>query len=238
MANPNAAVQFYGIRAVLDAYENRQAAPFVLWWGSQLLIKYEGKDLEEGKQVLGDYLRSIMTPDSVATYKLTVYDKLSKEGLNSRTPYDGSFNFKLHDPGYATPYQSAANSQVQRLEAMIEELREELNQREAQPEKPAGIMGVVSGLLENPQVQQAIVSRVIGFVDQLLGVPQVPVPQIARVGAVDETNAARQAQLLHEAWEALITHDPQIGEHLKKLAALALSDPQKFQSLVQMINML
>ena len=163
----NPAVQFHGVPKVLDAYEKRQAPSFMLTCGNQLLLKHQGTDIEEGKQVLYGYLKEIRTPENIATYTLAVFDEIPKGGISVKTAYDGSFNFKIHESGYQTPWAEQSGSRYDELKEMIVEMRAEMNARESETDKPAGIMGMISGILENPQAQQMIMQRLIGVFDKL-----------------------------------------------------------------------
>jgi hypothetical protein len=221
-------------------------------------MKYEGTNIEEGKQLLHNYLTSIATPESIATYTLTVYDRLpADKRLTSKTPYDASFNFKLHETGQA-PGQIYRHQELEQLRAMIEELRAELNEREEPEERSQGIMGAVQDMLAMPQVQQAIVGKVLAFVDKVFpGAPAMGAPpQLGKVAGMGESNTdiqlpaagdpasaayqdyMQQLSLTNAAWNTLYERDAKIGEHLMKLSQLALRDPAQFTMLVGMIEKL
>lgn len=250
----NPAVQFYGVHRVLQAYEDRQAAPFILLYGNQLLLKYAGHQMEEGKALLHGYLKSIQSPESIATYTLCVFDKVPSGGLNSKTPYDGSFNFKLHEPGEQMLYRNEMPHAYEELKAMILEMRAELNEKGE--DKPAGIGAIISGIFDNPQVQTLIAQRLIGLVDNILpmarqisyveqssGLGKVAGAdqgsyQDRKIAGADEHNYQEQIAATNEAWPVLFQADPDIGNHLKKLASLAEKNREQFLSLVGMLEKL
>jgi len=77
-------VQFQTANHVVDAYLLRDVPAFSIYQGKQLLIKYEGSDINEGASLLGNFLE--MLQNSAAIYTLCVYEDFTGR-INDKTAY-------------------------------------------------------------------------------------------------------------------------------------------------------
>lgn len=241
-------VQFRGVDNVLRAYENMAVGPWALFQGTQLLAKNDEKEIESGKALLNELLNTLNAEDNVATYTLCVYDDLKPgEKIKSGTKYDGSFNFKLNN-NYAD-YQAQKIGSAQALQERISGLEKKIdayfaspveNESEAEKIGSAGPWAMIGKLLENPDIQQGIATRVLGIIDGVSAMfakpfvsPSVP----ARIGAVDEGDQDQMVMAIN-AFNFLCTADPDFGTHLSAIAKVAKENPEKYSQLIGMIKFL
>lgn len=232
-------VQFRGIDNAVKAYENMKIPRWGLFQGSQFLMKYEGKDMNQGAELLDEYLNALdlRSADS-NTYTLCIYDADGK--INNATKYDASFNFRLVDNIDNYNQNKIAGG----VEMRIAGLEDKINQLLADPadEEPTvkdQIFGALGKILEVPQVQQALAAKLLGIIDgvgntvgSMFGAPQ-PVRAIGSTtpAALQDENAK-----LQQAINILAPIDPQLGTNLLKLAGIAAADPNKYNMLITMLK--
>ena len=186
-------VQFTQQDHVIDAYTLRGVPMYAIFQGAQLLTKYEGSDIDEGAELLSQFLQ--MLSGSAAIYTLAVYEEIAKgQRISIKTPYHGSFNFRFQD---TTNFQQvsglgAINSQLQKLSQEIEQLRRDRLQDEMDaadmPDEaqPDNALDKIAGFLSHPLVEkfmpvilgalqpkQAIPSAVAGDPGQAAQVPNL-----------------------------------------------------------------
>lgn len=236
------AVQFRGISNVLKAYTNNKVAPWAIYQGNQFLMKYEGDDLDEGADVLRDYLSMIDQRSSdTVTYTLCVFENPANGKINSGTKYDASFNFRLVDnieDHQNSRIAGVYEAKIAGLEKQLADLSEpeELSPREK-------LFEAMGKILEHPHVQQMIATKVVSLVDGLSdtigGIFKKPFPASypAAIGSVP-VDVNQENKNLQEAVQILITVDDQLGTHLLQLAAVAKKDPAKYKQLIGMLNLL
>lgn len=240
------AVQFWGIDAVMQAFESRQVPAWSLWQGRDYLFKGIGDgDL---RAVLDTLKNSFNDP----IYTLKVYEEISDPiKIKDKTPHDGCFNFKLNNPmhldgvGYVSP-----NSNFQ-LAKKVEELEKRLLERDMQEgdeEEESETIGQVIqdeviGVIRDP-------NRLLQWMEVIKGLfnpnqpaaPRTALP--ATVGNVMNETALtaeekeKQADRLLIAIDALEKADPNIVEHLEKLAEIATKNPKQFKFLISMLETL
>jgi hypothetical protein len=237
-------VQFYGIETALEAYDNQKIPAWGLFQAGQFLAKYDGTDLDEGATLLETFLRKIEIGyggNDQTTYTLCVYENPGGK-ITSKTPYDGSFNFRLVQRLEA--HQGNLQNQDERIGRIIEEklAAAGIGAADEEDEEPAGPWNAIGKLLDHPEIKQALASRVIGFVDRFLGGGSAPLPvqqqpaPAAAMGAV--TLSAEEIERVNQAVAILVERDPEIGSHLMAIANVAQADPAKYRSLISMLSLL
>lgn len=231
-------VQFRNKESVIDAYSSRKVAAWSIWQGRQFMFKYEGKDIEEGLSQLDETLNAI-SKGSTAIYTLKVYEELSTgKGvvkIKSNTPDDGSFNFRLNDPegvptvGQMNTYQRTdeLKQHIAMLENRIKELEEDEDEEEE--ESVGGINGFLAGLMGNPAIQNVIQNFFTNMAANLA------TPKVATaLHGVPDNN---QDEKINAAIETLKQCDEKLGDHLAKLASIAVNKPSQFKMLLSMLKM-
>jgi hypothetical protein len=262
------AVQFRGVDKIIRAYEFQKIPMWAIFYGNDLFTKYETErgdvpDMETGKALLKEVLESMDDDSGVSTYKLRVYDGVKNgDKVKSNTPYDASFNFSVLKRDEGSYYQARSRREEDRdneiadLKAMVKTLTEQLNseEEEEEEEKPEGIMGVLSGIMKMPAVEQAIAAQV-GEVVKMFAAKIMPINhggnQMGRVGAIPadsntqdaapmkavpiEANDDEQQDRMQQALDIIYPIDPFLGDHLLKIAAIATADPAKYKMLIAML---
>jgi len=238
---------FRGLNQVMKAYMANEVAAWSISCGKSMPFKYEGDDLNEGQQMLKQAFKMLKEGGSEAAYQLRVYDHMPSGKILSNTPDSGSFSFGLFDyDGEQSPYQKRTNSVLgavnEKLEAFqaawMEKVLDKVKQdeeEEAQPAKPAGIMGFVGAMLDNPQIQGMLMQKIFGWLN---GGAQMP----AAIGAVEQGSQPAQVTLtqdqvdkLNAAVDILMTCDPNLGDHLMKIATIARDEPGKYKMFAAML---
>jgi hypothetical protein len=230
-------IQFRGIESVITAYENREVGPWGLFNGKQFLFKYEGSDVSEGSNTLRTLLEEI-SKTSNAVYTLKVYEEIVGGRIKENTPSDGSFNFKLDAPEQlerAQQYIGYSQTNKELLQR-IEELEERLAERdEPETENKLGVIGEIIG---HPTIQPLVQTLLqsIFAPKQPAQVPQqqqpvnnVPMQRVSLNGINDDARLTQAVQALSEC-------DPQLTEHLEKLARLAQDSPDSFKFLIATLD--
>jgi hypothetical protein len=236
-------VQFRGISNVVKAYVNMDVPRWGLFQGNQFLMKYDGNEVSEGKQLLEDYLEALdLRSADGNTYTLCIYDNPAGK-INSATKYDGSFNFRLVDNFDDHAQSRMSGVYEQRIKGLEDKITELTTEPEDEPEPSAmqNLWGAVGKILEHPQVQQALAGKILtlidGVGDTITGIFK-PVAKMrpAAIGTTTDVNAENAK--LQEAVNILVKVDNQLGTHLLQLAKVAEADPKKYQSLISMLNLL
>jgi hypothetical protein len=248
MGMHGAAAQFRGINSVLMAYENQKIAPFAVLWGKQFLFSYSGNELEEGKQLLQQWLTAVSAdnPDATATYTLRLYDGLAdKEKIKAGTDYDASFNFKLADydqyNNMGIPRRGETAAKVYELEQTVLQLKQRLEEEENEEEEKPGALGsigaMLQGLLEHPEIKQAIAGKLVRLFDNLFTMQPQQLGQIAGPApAAMSEPATDEITRLNAALAKLYNADPDLINHLEVLATMAEKETAKFQMLISMLK--
>lgn len=254
-------VQFNGPEQVLAAYESRDLPAFSLWCGKQFMYAYEEEDIQEGKQMLAGWLENLK--QSAATYTVAVYRKFDPdEGITAQTPYHGSFNFRMQEKPLTylgEAYGSAGGNwkhladELQRLKEENEtlrdenaELEEELKKLEA--EKEAGVGGKIGGMLggmatelmSNPAIVDTIATGIAGWLQKIMTPAQTGSPKALAGGDALQWQARVEppaAAVVHDSLNKLFAAPGiDVPALLQMLATMAVEDPQKFATYVDMFK--
>jgi hypothetical protein len=236
-------VQFRGIENVLKAYNNKDVPRWALFQGNQFLEKYDGTDMKEGAQVLADFLGMIdQRSNDLNTYTLCVYDDPG-EKIKNTTKYDASFNFRLVD-NFEDHLQNKMSGAYEQRIAGLENRIAELTQDEPEPE-PTGkdqIFAALGKILEHPQIQQVIANKILGVIDGVgdvvSGLFKKPVAAAAIGSTTTRPVVQDENQKLQQAINILATIDPTLGTNLLKLAEKVQGNPEKYNGIISMLNMI
>lgn len=222
-----ASIQFKGVDSVIEAYENREVAPWSIWQGKQFMFKYEGNNVAEGAQQLTATLE-LLKESSNAIYTLKVYEDLKGGKIKSNTADDGSFNFKLNgDEQTITQNQYASLKYNDKLSERLERIEQALLEREDEEPEPENKLGVIGEIISHPTIAPIVQNIVAAIFSK--GQSPAQTPRVALSGVNDESE-------LKEAVEALKKHDSKLTEHLQKLAALAEQSPESFKFLLTTLD--
>lgn len=246
-------VQFIGTDQVIRAFEARNIDIWSIWCGKEYHIK--GNGVEELKA----YLDMIAESQTAATYTLKVYEDLTDiKEVKSNTPHDGSFNFKLfsvYDQPGRTGIIGRHYGYPSRDDIVLQKLQEfdtKLNLLAAGPEidpEEETIEKAVLGMIQEPSKLHEFFQALQQGKNLLMGHP-VEMGSIGSVFKAGQTKpgssaAAGQApqnlsqqsseeigQRIATALDILEQNDPQLVEHLEKLAIMAQNNPVQFKTII------
>lgn len=223
-----ASVHFKGIDNVLNAYEARKVAPWSLWQGTQFLFKYEGNDISEGAQHLNEILDRL-AESSNAIYTLKVYEELPSGKIKEKTPADGSFNFRLNvDSQEITNSQYGALRNQNAILERLERIEQRMNE-DNEEEEPQNKLGLIGEILNDPGISQIIQPLIAKFFGLGTTTPQMPMRSISGINDDAAATLKRAIEILQKA-------DPDLPEHLTKLADLSKESPESFKFLLQTLD--
>lgn len=224
-------VQLIGIKEVIDRYARIQAASWALFQGRQFIVS--GNGAEELEEWLNDFNKT----GSTATYTIRMYDSEeppTAAGANS--DYLASVNFKLHDLYEGHGIAGHNNKLMERLDKIEKKMSEPDDEDDDEPET---IIDIMMGWLEQPEK----LGQVIGAIKQLwqtapAGVGAMPAPAQAIGSLTPGVNQSQGERLerLSRALDTLERKDPQLVEHLEKLAKLATDSPLTFSAILDKLN--
>lgn len=161
------AIQIRGVDAVLDHYKKGNIAAWASCKGKAMNCKYEGSDIEEGGEILKEWLERLKQFNSAASYELRLYEDLPKNGkIRPSTADYISFMFcvkeredavtgtgQLPPAGITTMLREIYDgkfenymlqTKLDQLQQQLDELEEEVEQYEKKPKnEPQKGMGHV-----------------------------------------------------------------------------------------------
>jgi hypothetical protein len=182
----------FGKDAVLKMFD-QQATPFYLVvQGKEKETKFDSldhcDDIEDAKDYLNTQLEAIEYFGSPAQFRINFYRCLNEKGKLSLDNLKASNTFKLNENGNDQPGtywgdkrgvgSVGGNSELAELKAIVLQQQSQINallkdpdDDTEEPQAVGGVMGMLAGLLNNPQIQEALAAKVIGFVNQIIPDP-------------------------------------------------------------------
>lgn len=256
-------VHFRGKDAIVQAYSRNNVPGCILCSAKDILFQYDGDDVEEGADMLGQFIDALKKGHSQAVYQLRMY-KDPPANVNLKTDWNYSFKCRILDEDEVTENGGSYNTSretYKRLDALTAELAELKRERELEQEEEGeevgGFQSVIGGLINRPDVQNFLIQKMMGFMNNLTGnkgqpaqpgaavsgLPGAAAQPMAAEGLQQEINtdtaynrlAPDQRQLLDQAMAVLMERDPNIGTNLYKLAKILYSDPDRYNNLAKMI---
>ena len=244
------AVVFRGIAQVLDAYEANDIGPWALIIGNDVFCAYSENSVEAGKAMLDETLRRLHAGNSRATFDLRVYKIKPDQDILSNTPHLRAFKFSLYEDSDQTPFEhgrrQASMMYDSKLEAMtkeIAELKAALSAAETgqDEEKPNSVNGMIAGILELPNVKQALSMKLVGLIDKIvpmnLGGSSARPAAIAGIeGGGGSLLDVDQQMKVQQAVNILCSRDAKLGDHLLGVANIAVTNPEQYTMLIRMLK--
>ena len=153
----------YSIESILDEYRENGCPAFAVYEGKERRKIYEGKDMEEGEEMLSRFLNRIEN----GSFKVKIYKSVPKAGIDDKTPV---FLALPYERRYTTEEKNQYWQERGLGGHMIQEIRDlkaEISGLKAQMEEPetddeleaqAEPQSLIAGLMTNPGVQNIIAS--------------------------------------------------------------------------------
>ena len=217
------------IDGVLDAFESLECPAVSIFDGRSQVWSYIGPDIADTSVNLEKYLKGIEGSGDHTAYTLKIYlDCIDRKNITSKTQDNGSFNFRLNEPGVNSRRRDKDGNETPTLTARVMGIEAKIDQLLAEDEgeevtgQPVGFIGQVMEIVKNPEAMSGIMQIVAGVremftakaIPVLSGLPGEPTDPIA----------------------VLSQYDPDIMEDLRRLARLAQKDKAQFDGLIRMLR--
>lgn len=244
------AVAFRGTKQVVGAYVANDMPSWAICNGkpADIMFAYEGDDIEEGSALLEETLKRMCTGSSTAAYTFRAYQLNKGSKILSNTPHNRAFSFKLYeDEGEDySPFEAGrrhsereAEEKIAALQSQIDVLKKQIEEDEDE-DNPGGVQGFLSGIMEDPTMKQVLVRALAGIVSKVvpMGEPMQPasVAGVGDTGQLVSVLQPGQPEKVQQAINVLCAKDPELGDHLLKLAAIAMNNPNQFNMLIGMLS--
>jgi hypothetical protein len=241
-----------GPDAVCSWYEEmaEDNSPYYsVWEGKYLRFSYGRDDVAAGSEILRRNMESGKNAGSSDAMILKLHDvPLPKgTGITDKTPYSGSVVFRccgIEDDATAVYNLSGLGAIERRLKA-LEGVGEDKEMKEG------GVMGMLNGILMNPQVgpvvAQAAIGAVFGIINKFLpgvlpspGGQPGPAPTMAGIPnpPIPATPVNSQEKNFDWAMDTLEAACPDIEQDLIKFAELSQKNPELFKMVIQQLRAL
>lgn len=234
------AIQFRSIGDTVAAYERLDCPVWSLWDGKRFMFKGEGAD------ELRAFLDLMNNNGSTnAEYVLAYYEGVAdKSAVNSKTPFDGSFRFRLNSDGTEITTgqyrQIGSINEMQTKMSVIESKLDVLLSEEDDGEGESESLGIVGQILGHPSIAPMIpvlVEKIMSSVFNPAAVQPAPsMPPLRKVSGIEPVSAAHSDAVLQNAIDRLSKADPKLALHLSQLADLSERDPNSFNYVVKMLE--
>lgn len=226
--------EIFDIDGLVGFYDQYDTANYIIYAGHKpepnyVRGEYRDNDKNIGREHLINALIALKNnAQNTNTYLLQLVE-------NKRTKNTPSVTFQLNQKDMVSPYMPMVipnNSnndlilqKLNGIESRINAIEEE--DIEEEEEKPAGITGIIDTLLQNEQIQIAMV----GAVTSLLGKFMPQNKPMAIAGIPEE-----QDEKIIGAIAILKQHDANLGDDLMKLADMAENNNGQFNFLISMLR--
>jgi len=228
-----------GADAILMWFKENAETPFYsVWKGTDLLYQNNTNDMEIAAEKLYNNTIAAEQNGFNDVLMLKLHPIIEKNGyVTKKTDVIGSCTFR---PAELVPYQplqlynqQAANSNdliLQKLNG-IESRLNNLEEEEIEEEEPQkkGLGAIFENLLQNEQVQAAILGIAGNFINKIM--PQNNDKTLALGAITDE-----QQHKIDTAINILKQHDECLGDDLMRLADMAINNNGQFKFLLSMLR--
>lgn len=238
-----------GTDGVLDWFDSVVKTPFFsVWNGKQICYSWSDNDLEKGRDMLEGNLRIFENNKVGDPFILKLHPALDKNDLiTDKSPVYASLNFRVFD-SYALPLGSQTgaiafenNPKLQALSDKVDKLTLLIQDNDNQPdEDQPGLMGSINKVLQMPGVSDAVAPLIGAITNMVLksmniAIPESPLPSYngGTISGISEDQESK----INQALDILEQIDPNLGDSLLRLAAIAQKDPNKFKTLLSMLSM-
>lgn len=154
----------YSIDSILEEYRENGQPAFAIYEGKERRKIYEGKDLEEGEEMLSRFLSRIEN----GSFKIKIYKAVPKAGIDDKTPVFLSLpyekKYSVEEKNQYWEGRGLGGHMMEELRNMRAEIGALKNQLEAEPEsdeeleEQAEPQSLIAGIMGNPAVQNIIAS--------------------------------------------------------------------------------
>jgi len=227
-----------GADNVLNWFEANAKEPyFSVWKGREILFSNNENDFEAAKDKLHSNIVAGEQNNVTEDLQLRLHYKPAKGYINNKSEYHSSLFFTPTEVETMHPatmyYQNNNNNnaileKLNGIESRISAIEtDEDPEEEEEEEKPKGINGIIDTLLQNEQIQMAMINAATSFIGKFM--PQNKPMGIA--GIPEE-----QDEKIIGAIAILKQHNANLGDDLMKLADMAQNNNGQFNFLISMLR--
>jgi hypothetical protein len=249
--------ELHSVEEVLNFFELRDAASYRIYAGNSVnpaycRDEYIGENQEMAVQQLAATLQALKANvNNTNQYLLQVIHKVIKASKDANKPVDFvNVTFQLNGVGGVVGAVGVPTGNDYMLQQLIEMQKQnqiaivnlqntiiDLHQQKIEdvetdiPENKLGSLGSIAGqLLSNPNIQEMLANKIIGFLTPknngtINGVPKE-----------NNTIASNQDELIILGIQRLQAVNPQLGQDLNLLADMAETNKMQFNMLLSMLR--
>jgi hypothetical protein len=242
MPTPSKSVHFHDAESAIEGYEKAGTPAFGLFCGRQLISKYQGGNMDEGKAALSWWLEHFDEMKSAAIYTICLYEEVPVKGIKDNTPYDGSFNVRFVDvPIGGLPREvymqyggGNANAMLKELGELRQQVKElqDAGAEEEEENPPKRTMGdVMITALESqiPKLANHLSDYIFGLTAKT--------PAIMN-GVTTTATPTVEKDRMYKACDQLAESVPDIAEVLEKLVLISRSKPDEFKLYIKALRLM
>lgn len=171
---------FREIEYILKQYDVMGTPFYTVYQGKDYKFDHIEDDLESGRAYLDQQLQAIKYFGNTAQFKITFYRELTDKGKFNQENIKGSNTFKVisEEDADGMPYwekkRGIVSPELKELRELVAAQQSQINalledaDEEEEPGVLGGLMGHLSPILQNPQVQQAIAAKISGLLDKFI----------------------------------------------------------------------
>ena len=228
--------QCTGTTGVMDWFDRNATSPYysvceiISGTKRDLLFSCNNESIDNARRILEENISAFEQNGVNTLYALILHPKLDKTGyITSSTPSHAMLKFRaaeLEQPVYGVgAYTGGGSNNSYAMEKIMDKLNmlesrlaaaEEFDEVEMTPQNP------INNMLANPQVQEALISGLLGMVGNMLNGGK-PMSGVAGIGSINEEAITILDSLMKKGVSI---------EHLKKLNSMTDS---KLQNLLIML---
>lgn len=179
-----------GMDSVIQGFDTFNSPFYAVLQSGAIKYIHDEDDMESAKDLLRDNMEAAKQAGSDALYQIRFYRGVPDGGIDSKTGYIGSFNFKVQDePKQYIPYQVGASPELTQMQQKIAALEEKAQVEYEPDERP----GIIETLIQNPQVLMGAIAGITQIVKDLFkphsqSQPKTEPPELYQIpdGAITE----------------------------------------------------
>ena len=221
-----------GVDSVVDWYSlNAEQFPYFSVWrnNTDIFFQYNEDDVEKGIELLRNNLLAAEQNNYKDILIIKLHPYKEKNFISRKTDVAFSYTFRLFslEQLQTTPYNPLFNSNnFNKIEERLSGIEERLNEEPEEEEQQSSISGIINNLLNNPEMQKALV----GFIGTLASKFLMPKQNSLAIGNIP--NDANEDVKIKAAIEVLKQYDSNLGNDLLMLGEMAKNNNSQFNFLL------
>ena len=218
-----------GTNALMDWFnENAETPYYSVWRGRNLSFSWNNDDIEAGRNKLQNDINFAEQNNVTEVLTIKLHPKKDKLFITDKSPVYASLDFRpsqLEQPVYGVGAYTGGGTNNYAMDKIMDKLNmlesrlaatEEYDEVDERPKSG------IDAMLANPQVQEALISGLLGMVGNMLNGGK-PMSGVAGIGSINEEAITILDSLMKKGVSI---------EHLKKLNSMTDS---KLQNLLIML---